>query len=624
MKHLLIVFLCLSVHLSIAQTLQPFTLSVISGQVNDVELLHDGNVQTGWFPGWNAGDYPVKILIELQKEVYLSDIKFYDNVGSPSITFFHVSGTDKTKLVSRELNLYQNWQSVEIRYNKKVKYLQVEISDIQGDRPITEIEIYGTDNNVNPAQPVISKYAGDALKLGANGFSWIPIDLNPTPNLRMYQMYQWTWTKTGLAVEPTFESNSNYDSYLQQASQAGKNIIFCINKIPNWYANTSSDEWFDQRIQIFGRSSTDPASYIDVAEYAWQLVARYGSVTYQSDLLKVNQTARWNGDPINQPKSGMNLIKYIELENEPDRPWKSVNYKYTPQELAAFCSAVWDGHEGKLGKHVGVKNVDKQIKVVLPGLAWLNTWYISEMKKWFEQNRSDKKFCADVLNFHHYSNEKNPFPGMEVNLWEGAGCSPETDKLDYRLKETKMWCQQNLPTCEVWYSEFGYDTNPPSTVLSQYPKLYGNKTAEQLQAQWLLRTYLYGLSAGFDKLMMFNLCDEDSADKGYLFGSSGLLTSQATGFKRKLSWGKVDWLVRELNNYKFSRDKSTPTVQVFEFKSKTVKSKFFYFSPTANGTTVKFKIGNKELTATEDVQMFSTVSFFRDTDVKVVNENNNK
>jgi len=593
-----------------------FNVVLLKGQATDIQTLRDGNTDTGWFPGWNVGDYPVKVRLDLSDEVYLTNIRFFDGPGKPKLTFKTIG--DKIVL-TKDLGLYNAWQEWEVSTQVKVKQLTVEISDIQAERPVLEIEIWGskTDKPV-PPKPIITKWSGDALKFGVNGFHWIPKELNPTPNIRIYQQFQWSWTNIGgeLAVEPTRQADGNYDTYLTAAKKDNTTVIFCINKIPDWYATKVSDEWADMRIHPHGKNSVDPFSYTDVSNYAWQMVARYGSVTYPTDILNVNSIPRWNNDPINEKKSGLNLIKYIELENEGNRPWKSPLFKYTPQEMAAFCSAIWDGHEGKLGLRCGIKKADPNVKLVLPGLSEIDIRYLSEMKKWFEANRVDKRFCADVINVHHYCNTSNPWPGFTVNLVNGNGNSPDQDRLEYRLKDLKLFCFQNFKGLEVWFSEFGYDTTPPSTGMSQYPKTYGNKTAFDLQSQWNMRTYLLSLLSGMDKIFMFNLCDEQSAEAGYLFGSSGMLTSEVTGYKKKQSWKDLDWLIREVNGFTFFKDRTlTENVRVFEFRNR-LQSKYFYYSPTSNGTTFNFKIGGKQLIATENVQVHSTSRFMRDTEVK--------
>ena len=599
----------------------PYHISLIKGQDTDISKLNDGNTLTGWFPGWNQGDYPVQALIEFDDYYYIEKIRYFDWVGKPKFTVY----LDNDVLLKRTLNEYGIWQEREISTNKKTQSLIIEINEIQGDRPLTELEFYGNKDQVNPVTSIIKKFYGDANKIGVNGFHWIPQELNPTPNLRMYQMLQWTWTSDGIAVEPTFQADGNYDTYLQEAKKNNKEIVFCLNKNPDWFSNKAQNEWPDSRLHLYGKNPDDPNSYKEISQYVWQIAARYGSKTYPSIQLKVNQNLRWNGDVPNQKKSGLNLINYIEIENEPDRPWKTPEFKYTPEQYAALLSAIYDGHEGRLGSNTGIKAADKNLKVVMAGLSSINLNYLERMKIWFNENRTDQKFCADAIQVHHYCNSSNSPDSPDINLWDGSGISPEDDNLEYKLQEYVKFVNEFISKkVEIWFGEFGYDTNDPSTVLVQYPKIYGNHTAEELQGQWILRTYLYCLKVGIDKSYMFNLCDENSSNMGYVFGSSGLLTSQVDGYKKKQSWRDVDWLVRELNGWKFYKDVSpNENIKVFEFRNK-IWVKYIYWSPTSNDSIYKFSIGKKVITATEKVQSIKLNRALDWTGVKEIYQDNNK
>lgn len=152
----------------------PYQISIVRGQSTDLQTLTDGNVSTGWFPGWNSGDYPVKALVDLGDDYYLTQTRWYDSVGKPKFTVTSVTGNKRKELLSRDLNGYASWQTAETVTSDKVRFLEIEINDIQGDRPLTELEFYGSkDVKPNPVKPVIAKWAGDAKKIGVNGFHWI-------------------------------------------------------------------------------------------------------------------------------------------------------------------------------------------------------------------------------------------------------------------------------------------------------------------------------------------------------------------------------------------------------------------------------------------------------------------
>lgn len=600
-------FLTYSVGYSQSEELTVVKYTVTSGEAATANALFDNDVTTGWFPGWNPADYPAKIEIELSKPSYIDRIKFYDGVGKPILNVFVWDGNQYSIVHAGELGGYMVWSEKEINSAVKTSKVLVTISEIQGDIPLCEFKLYGKDApSGNPgAELIVKKYAGDTRKFGTNGFHWVPSSDLIFTNLRIYQMYQWTWTSGGMMFEPSFQADANYDTYYATLKSLGVNSIPCINIIPNWLSNDGNRRLCNP---IF--SGDNPSDYIDVAKYAFQFAARYGKVKHPDSVLSINRTPRWNGDKINEYKSGLNLIRYVEFENEPDRPWQDIDHKYTPQQLAAMLSALWDGHEGTLGPNVGMKTADPGMKMVMPGLAEINVAYIAAMKQWFEANRSDKKFCVDVINVHHYSNISNPpYPSHSVNLVNGRGISPEEDGLELRLKNLVKFRNSNLPgKTEVWFSEFGYDTYPSTFVLSQYPKLYGNLTSEALQSMWLRRIFLLSLSSKVDKIFMYNAIDENSGESGGLFGSCGIQYAQyptsKPSFGKKPSYHDLKQMIIDLNNYVFSGDKSQGNLKILEFRRGGFK-KYFYWSGTANGGEILFKVGEKTFLATETPQFFA-------------------
>jgi len=107
---------------------------------------------------------------------------------------------------------------------------------------------------------------------------------------------------------------------------------------------------------VYGADKTKPASYIDQAKLAFQFAARYGSnKTVNPALLSVNSKTRWTGDPANTIRIGLDLVKYMECNNEPDRWWKGREAYQTGREYAANLSAFYDGHLNTMGLGVGVK-----------------------------------------------------------------------------------------------------------------------------------------------------------------------------------------------------------------------------------------------------------------------------
>ena len=93
-----------------------------------------------------------------------------------------------------------------------------------------------------------------------------------------------------------------------------------------------------------------------------------------------------------------------------------------------MLSACYDGHEGKLGPGYGVKGADPSMLVIMGGLTNFDTTYLKRMSDWFNANRKDRRFPADVVNVHHYCNEND-------GLFQGfaKGTAPETKNVYEKL-----------------------------------------------------------------------------------------------------------------------------------------------------------------------------------------------
>ena len=115
-------------------------------------------------------------------------------------------------------------------------------------------------------------------------------------------------------------------------------------------------------------------------------------------------------DPI--VTTNLNYMSAIEICNENDGTWSGWLAYTQPQEMAAWCSACYDGHCGTLTDEngnslkIGVKNASPSTKVIQPGMVNWSPGYINEMYLWSKENRPDGKFPMDALNVHYYFSNK--------------------------------------------------------------------------------------------------------------------------------------------------------------------------------------------------------------------------
>ena len=231
-----------------------------------------------------------------------------------------------------------------------------------------------------------------------------------------------------------------------------------------------------------------------------------------------------------------------------------------------MCSADYDGHRGAMGPTVGVKNANPRMKLVLGGLARPEVEYLRAMQFWADLHRGGE-MPFDVINLHHYSNDAGGQGGQPT-----TGISPEADGLRERFAAVVAWRDRYLPGKEVWVSEFGYDTNPKSV---QRAPAIGTFSAEEVQAQWIVRSYLALAAAGVDRAQQFMLRDVN-AENTVKFNSSGLTREKWNRHEPKRSWYYVATLRHILTGTRF--EKQVPSgderVHIYRFRSANVPGRF--------------------------------------------------
>lgn len=367
---------------------------------------------------------------------------------------------------------------------------------------------------------------------------------------------------------PTRRGGWNYDAIYERCKRDGILVLSCIKEAPNWLYNTYPDGQRDANNvpAPYGSNLEDPASYIAQAKVAFQFAARYGSnKNVDPGLLSVNSTPRWTLDPVNEVKIGLDLIKYIEADNERDRWWLPNKRGFqTGRQYAAHLSAFYDGHKGKLGKNAGVKNADPSMKVVMGGLAKADVSYVKEMIDWCKENRGYRSdgsvnLCFDIINYHLYSNDNKSTQWGEAT----RGVAPELSEIGRVADEFTQLSIKHAGNIDVWMTEAGYDVNPGSP---QRAIAIGNKSALMTQADWILRSSLLYARHGIKKVFYYQLFDDNAANP-IQYGSSGL----ADGLKRRPA---ADYIVQSsklMGEYIYKETLSKdPLVDVYVLGSKKI------------------------------------------------------
>lgn len=427
--------------------------------------------------------------------------------------------------------------------------------------------------------PVFLKYM-----FGVNGFEWDFLGGSGTGNdpTRIFEQkmeliksfsgfrHYMDWEKLesepgNYTFNPTHSGGWNYDVIYERCKKEDITVLACLKNCPQWLLKSypEKDRDAENVPAPYGSNLEDPTSYILQAKVAFQFAARYGSnKNVDTSLVKVNTKQRWTGDGINQVKIGLDLLKYIECDNERDKTWKGKKAYQSPEQYAANLSAFYDGNKGKLGKNAGVKTADLNMQVVMGGIASADVKYVQGMIDWCKKHRGYKPdgavdLCFDVINYHYYANDE----ASHFNHQAKRGIAPELSDEGSKADEfVKLGKQYHLP---VWVTEVGYDINKDTP---QAAKAIGNKTIEDTQADWILRTSLLFARHGISKVFFYMLDDVDKESQ-VQYSSSGLIN----GLSRRPS---VEFLLQTKNlmgNFQYVQTLSDdPLVDVYASGQKKI------------------------------------------------------
>ncbi|SDJ56535.1 hypothetical protein SAMN04487898_103271 [Pedobacter sp. ok626] len=373
------------------------------------------------------------------------------------------------------------------------------------------------------------------------------------------------------SFNPTTRGGWNYDAMYARAKTDGIFMLSCLKNTPDWLYNTypKSMQGVDNVPVKYGANREDPASYIAQAKMIYQFVARYGAnKNIDTTVIKLNTTPRWSGDKVNQVKVGLDLVNYVECNNEPDKWWQGKRAQQTGAEYAANLSAFYDGHKGKLGKYAGAKTADPNIKVVIGGLARPDVNFLKEIVEWCRTNRGVKAdgsvdLCFDVVNYHLYSNDNTGWFGKFKS--NKRGIAPELSNMGEIADSFVQYTTQLGKGIEVWTTETGYDLSDKS-VQRAIP--IGQKSALVTQADWILRTSLMYARHGLSRVFFYIAYDIDppgTPSGSSPFGTSGLLNQ---GGRRPAA----DYLLQTtklMGEYIYENTiKKDPFVDIYAFKDK--------------------------------------------------------
>lgn len=519
--------------------------------------------------------YPASAFIDLGATYNITSVSLRDvnNIGDVTIS----KGTpfNWTPVFTQSLSQYNAWR-VTPTTNFQSRYVRITLASAAS--LTSEIVLNGTFVSAGSAPPAATgTHVLPTMDefIGANAFNDDPIDkLKAVGFVREY--HNWTWTENPAlsypnnpkSFNPAISGGFRFDEFYLNARNAGLTVSPAIKESALSLIGGDANKLSNKPI-VVGTDSTLPASYAMHADHMFQFAARYGNVGVADALLKIAD---------GQPRtSGNKLLGYYENGNEPDKWWAGSDGYFSPYDLAAMCSADYDGHRGAMGATFGIKNADPSAKLVMAGLADPSVAYLKAMKTWSDFNRGGS-FPADVINVHTYSNDS----GGQFS--SATGISPEADNLKARMAALVQWRDANVPAAELWVSEFGYDVNPGSV---QRAPAIGATSAEEVQGQWLVRSYFALAAAGVDRAQMYMFRDVDAASTTK-YNSSGLVTKKGEWAPRS-AWYYVSTIKNRLKGMRFKQvvNSGNANVAIYKFSAASgADSAYAVWCPTSNNSTV--------------------------------------
>jgi hypothetical protein len=228
---------------------------------------------------------------------------------------------------------------------------------------------------------------------------------------------------------------------------------------------------------------------------------------------------------------GQDVLYAFQINNEMMKTWYRRRAYWYPEEQVVMMEACY-----------------RAIKEVAPTLpVWLgpshehNGPYLESMHLIALEKYG--RIPWDGIAGNHYSNDA----GGEQHGSATRGVSPENDVAFLGIQAYAEIRNRWIPNGELSIGEFGYDTNTNSY---QKVSAIGTLTQQQVQAAWILRSYLrYMTLNSIDKVFQFMIRDVGEPGTGFLYGNSGFTTSLGNGLIRKFSWYTVHAFVKRLGEY---------------------------------------------------------------------------
>jgi hypothetical protein len=342
----------------------------------------------------------------------------------------------------------------------------------------------------------------------------------------------------------------------------------------------------------------NPASYFDAARMAFVTAGRYGKNANISDtLLGGSYDHQLWYIPKNKIRKGLGTLEYLEFGNEVDKDWKG-RYNYMDgYKMAAFLSAIYDGHKKTMdigfgkGVGVGIKNADPSMKLVVAGLARSSPDAYRAIWDWSRTNRGflpdgNVDLPFDVINYHQYSTDGGT---MSQRAPITSAMPPELSGVLETASDFVKYSNTLGAGKEVWVTEWGFDYHPQSTYS---PPPIGNYTREEVAGAWGLRTMLMYPTRGVDRLIWFKSFDDDSLNPQF-FSTMSLLHFNDSVYTRR-AIGDYMAQLKPYGAYHFDSILHNTNPMVVRYKKNDGAMLYAIWAVESTGTVQESKFFNQQ------------------------------
>lgn len=316
-----------------------------------------GQPKTVFSQGWQNKElyYPLDIVVDLGRPHKIAGVCYFDANRSGLLTVSVGSPKAWKEVVSDDLREYLKWKTH--RLAEEARYLKITFETPAS--AISEIVVYGEATGIvhpsNGTAQIRPKPVTIDRFMGMNAFVDDPIErIAAVGMIREY--HQWAWDEgnqdksyTGFpdnryAWSPSWVSGPgwgwDFDEFYRELRAAGIEIAPVLQQSAPYLVDHDFGRISEKPVSE-DEDATRPESYREHADWMFQFAARYGATKVEPALLKLREGQA--------AKSGLGLIRHLENCNEPDRWWHGRKGHFKPFELAAMCSADFDGDQGRLG-----------------------------------------------------------------------------------------------------------------------------------------------------------------------------------------------------------------------------------------------------------------------------------